>query len=501
MKPLITSRTDWSESLIKDIYKHIEDIAIGELQYDVYPNQIEIISAEQMLDAYASIGMPVNYSHWSFGKEFLQNWTKYQKGKQGLAYEIVINTSPCIAYLMEENNAVTQALVIAHASFGHNFVNKNNYLFRDWTQASSIIDYLIFAKNYIRDCELKYGEEEVESFLDACHAISSHAVDKQKRKHKKKLSEEETQAKEAQQDDENQKHLDIILQSTALEKKNDLLEAEDLDKVDDEENLLYFIYKNSPTMKPWQREICRIIYKIRQYFFPQGRSQVLNEGFATFTHFYIMNELEKKGLLSADAQIAWLHLHSNVIFQPDISSRYYSGRFNPYALGLDIYNEIRRICETPTKEDEEWFPSLAGKDWKLEVKRAASEYQDDSFIEQFLSPALMRKYKMFTVHVDEMSDYGIVQDISDERGYREMRRTLAAQYNSIERIPEIVVSAARMRGDRALVLEYKPYLNRTLFDNYAAKTCEYIKQLWGYEVELIERDPKNPDSIHRIYQT
>ena len=100
-EPLITSRTDWDIPLLNEIYSHIEDIAVNDLKLDVYPNQIEVISAEQMIDAYASIGLPVNYSHWSFGKDFLKNWTKYQKGKMGLAYEIVINSDPCISYLME----------------------------------------------------------------------------------------------------------------------------------------------------------------------------------------------------------------------------------------------------------------------------------------------------------------------------------------------------------------------------------------------------------------
>ena len=77
----------------------------------------------------------------------------------GLAYEIVINSNPCIAYLMEENSMTMQALVIAHAAYGHNSFFKNNYLFTTWTSADSIIDYLLFAKNYIAQCEERYGEE------------------------------------------------------------------------------------------------------------------------------------------------------------------------------------------------------------------------------------------------------------------------------------------------------------------------------------------------------
>jgi spore cortex formation protein SpoVR/YcgB (stage V sporulation) len=136
----ITSRTDWTPELIEQVYRECEIIALEELELDVYPNQIEIISAEQMLDAYASIGLPVHYNHWSFGKDYLRNAKSYEQGRQGLAYEIVINSDPCISYLMEENDMCMQTMVIAHAAFGHNAVFKNNECFKQWTNAGSIID-------------------------------------------------------------------------------------------------------------------------------------------------------------------------------------------------------------------------------------------------------------------------------------------------------------------------------------------------------------------------
>lgn len=495
--PLITSRTDWTPEILQDIYTHIEDVAVNDLKLDVYPNQIEVISAEQMIDAYASIGMPVNYNHWSFGKEFMKNWQKYNKGKMGLAYEIVINSDPCVSYLMEENNAVTQALVIAHAAFGHNFVFKNNYLFKEWTQAGSIIDYMIFAKNYIRDCESKYGSDEVEMLLDAAHAISSHSVDKRKRKHKKKLNEEQQALKNAKFNDEEQKNLDIILKRTSMNEPEAEPSAEDLDLVGDEENLMYFIYKNAPNMPSWQREILRIVYKIQQYFYPQGQTKTVNEGMATFTHFYIMDELEKRGLLSDDAQMAWLHQHSGVIYQPDMRSRHYDGNFNPYALGFSILKEVRRVCENPTREDEEWFPNLVGKDWRTEVKTAATEYRDESFIEQFLSPKLMRDWKMFSV--DYEGGLGIVTQISDEIGYRSLRSQLAQSYNSINRTPELTVHSARMKGDRTLTLEYKPFRERSLHAGMAEKTLQHVKLLWGYDVEIVSIDEDGfQHLIHRV---
>ena len=103
-KPLFEG-TDWTFDLLKRVYDAIEEIAIGDLGLDVYPNQLEIISSEQMLDAYASLGMPILYRHWSFGKRFARDQRLYQKGQTGLAYEIVINSNPCISYNMEENSA------------------------------------------------------------------------------------------------------------------------------------------------------------------------------------------------------------------------------------------------------------------------------------------------------------------------------------------------------------------------------------------------------------
>src|SRR5258707_12364932 len=96
----------------------------------------------------------------------------------GLAYEILINSSPCISYLMEENTATMQTLVIAHAAFGHKHFFKNNYLFRQWTDADGILDYLDFAKGYVAQCEKRHGRLAVEQTLDAAHALRSHGIER-----------------------------------------------------------------------------------------------------------------------------------------------------------------------------------------------------------------------------------------------------------------------------------------------------------------------------------
>ena len=115
-----------------------------------------------MLDAYSSVGMPLMYAHWSYGKRFVRDEVLYRKGYQALAYEIVINSNPCISYCMEEKTMAMQTVVIAHAAFGHNHFFKNNYLFQQWTDAGGILDYLDFAKRYVAGCEELHGVEVVE---------------------------------------------------------------------------------------------------------------------------------------------------------------------------------------------------------------------------------------------------------------------------------------------------------------------------------------------------
>lgn len=175
---LLFKGADWDFHTLQRICDACEQVAKDELGLDVYPNQIEVITAEQMLDAYSSVGMPLFYKHWSFGKHFAFQEASYRKGLMGLAYEIVINSSPCISYLMEENTATMQTLVIAHAAFGHNHFFKNNYLFKQWTDADGILDYLEFAKRYVTHCEERHGRLAVEHTLDAAHALMSHGIDR-----------------------------------------------------------------------------------------------------------------------------------------------------------------------------------------------------------------------------------------------------------------------------------------------------------------------------------
>jgi len=366
-------------------------------------------------------------------------------------------------------------------------VFKNNYMFKYWTAAGSIIDYMMFAKKYIRECEERYCIDTVEKILDASHALAMHGVDKRKRKEVRTQTEEERMKEVLEKFQEEQKHLDLVMKRTKIEYPEPEKDPEkDEDLVGGEENLLYFLSNNAPNMPNWQREILRIVYKVHQYFYPQSQTKVLNEGFATFTHYFIMNELEERGIISPGAQIEWMSSHSGVLYQRDMTTA-----LNPYALGFAIFKDIKRICEEPTDEDREWFPQLIGKDWQDAIQDAAFNYRDESFIQQFLSPHLIRKWRLFSVALDERFERGVVTEVSDSQGYAAIREMLARQHNRVNMVPDISVHSAAMKKDRELVLEYKPYNGRKLYSDYAMKTMAHIRKLWGYPVSMVQFEGTN----------
>jgi stage V sporulation protein R len=472
--------SDWNFELLEQYHDAIR-AAAQRFGLDTYPNQLEIITAEQMMDAYSSVGMPVNYRHWSYGKEFIANEKNYRRGHMGLAYEIVINSDPCISYLMEENSTAMQALVIAHAAYGHNSFFKGNYLFKLWTDASSIIDYLVYAKNYIAECEERYGLLQVEELIDSCHALQNYGVDRYRRPSKLSLAEERARRKERLE------HAQLQVNDIwrTLPKKPD--KAEDSTDTkrfpgEPQENLLYFIEKNAPLLEPWQREVVRIVRKIAQYFYPQRQTQVMNEGWATFWHHHLLNTLYDQGHLTDGVMIEWLKSHTNVVFQPPVGHPAYSG-LNPYALGFAMYTDIKRICENPTDEDREWFPSFAGHPWLPTLDHAMRNFKDESFVGQYLSPKVMRDMRLFAIVDDENAENLSVSAIHDVSGFRHVREALSRQYDLSSREPDIQVWNVNLRGDRSLTLRHTQNNNRPLHET-AQEVLKHVARLWGFGVQL-----------------
>ena len=489
---------EWTFELLEKARCAIEDIALNDLGLDVYPNQIEIISAEQMLDAYSCVGLPLMYHHWSFGKHFARDEALYRTGRQGLAYEIVINSNPCISYNMEENTMSMQTLVMAHAAFGHNHFFKTNYLFQQWTDADGIHDYLAFAKNYIAACEERYGLDEVEAVLDAAHALQSQGVFRYGRPPKPSAEERKAMMAMREAYETGQSALDIWTDAVMDLKRDadDPREAAEAARRRTmnlpQENLLYFLEKHSPALEPWQREILRIVRMLAQYLYPQKQTKVMNEGCATFVHYYIINALYDQGLITQGALMEMLHSHTNVVMQPEFDDPRFGG-INPYALGFAMMEDIRRICEHPTDEDKDWFPEFAGNpDWRGVLREAWASYRDESFIQQFLSPHLIRKFKLFTLTDDEDHPKMVISQIHNRAGYKAIRRDLARQYDLAHIEPDIQVTDADLRGDRVLKLTHTVRDGVYLSEDDKNEVLNHLRRLWGYDVTLAAVEAELP---------
>ncbi|KQU90462.1 SpoVR family protein [Ensifer sp. Root31] len=486
---LLFDGSEWNFATLSRAYDAIEAIAIGEMGLDVYPNQIEIISSEQMLDAYSSVGMPLMYQHWSFGKRFVFESQLYQKGYRGLAYELVINSNPCITYLMEENTMPMQALVTAHAAFGHNHFFKNNYLFRQWTDAGAILGYMDFAKKYIAKCEERHGLSAVEEILDSAHALMDHGVFHYRRPPRLSSEKETARARERLEYEE-QTYSDLWRTLPTASGTSGIEEAEreasERKKALNlpEENLLYFLEKHSLILEPWQREILRIVRVIAQYFYPQSQTKVMNEGCATFVHYSIINRLFDQGRVSEGAMLELLASHANVVFQPGFDDSRFSG-INPYALGFAMMQDIERICTMPTQEDRDWFPTISGNGDPLGTLIGAWEnHRDESFILQYLSPALIRKFRLFRLSDRATNKFCEVTSIHNEQGYAAVRAGLARNYDPVANRPDIQVVDVDLLGDRQLRLKHLIKNGILLEESNRDATLAHISRLWGYEVSL-----------------
>lgn len=481
-KPLYTS-PDWTFDSIEEAWKVIDDIGKNTFGLDYYDSQMEIVTYEEMLNNYSAVGMPSMYNHWSFGKSYIRDHQQYVSGQSGLAYEMIVNTNPAIAYLMENNTMTMQALVMAHAVCGHASFFKNNYLFKEWTQADSIVDYLVFAKNYIEECEYKYGAQDVELTLDAAHALKHYGIDKYKRRSGIKKSEiqrrKEAWVKNLAESMRADWDIDQIKKS--IKDTDEVLKKLGENRRDfPEENILYFLEKNSQGIADWQKEILRIVRKINQYFYPQMQTKLMNEGWASFVHYHIMTELQEQGYITAGSYVEFLHSHSSVCCQRDYKV---TTQFNPYALGFAMFMDIKRVCLEPTEEDRYWFPDFAGeKDWMAVCKQAVELYRDESFIQKYLSPKVIRDFKMFTVHDDEDLNYYRIDEVHDDEDVISLRDKLSKQYNVNEWFPHIEITDVDWEDTRTLELTHKVKDGKLLDHDSAKETTEYLKYLWGYPI-------------------
>lgn len=508
-KNVFINATDWDDHLrikpesvgkpIPTQWLALAEEVIGIIAHDkyglkTYPNVINVIDAKQMLSAYASVGMPVSYDHWSFGKELIASEQAYAKGRMGLAYEIVINSDPSIAFCMAQNSKTMQLLVIAHASFGHNSFFCNNHLFKQFTSAKDIIGELDHLQHYIKECEEKHGVAAVESLLDAAHALQSHGVNRYS-KPRRRTPEEERERRQRIQEAREHNYDEVMDRTTSAHKSpegafNKLGKKSKYEDLGAEENLLYLISSLAPHLQDWQRQLLKMVSDKAQYFYPQRQTQLMNEGWATFWHHTLMNDLYDMDLISDGMMLEFVGSHCSVVQQSGYDSRGFGG-LNPYALGFAMYKDIQRICTKPTEEDKEWFPAFAGnQDWLGTIKEAAEGYKDESFVAQFLSPHIMREFRLFSLEDNPNDPTLSIRAIHNDAGYKTLREDLAAQYRLGDREPQIEAMSYFFSHDRSLILQHTQNNERPLHNSNARKVLQHIHALWKHPVVLQTVSPE-----------
>ena len=437
-----------------------------------YPQEFEICDHDDMIGYMSYSGMPSRYTHWSYGKSFERQKTLYQFGLAGLPYEMVINSNPCLAYLMRDNTLLLQVLTIAHV-YGHNDFFANNFTFRSSLDAKYTLEmfrnHALRIDKYIEDPSI--GLEPVEAILDHCHALAfqrSRNLAVQKR----------TPAQQAQKayeelSPERDPHWEIHPQA-----KPAVAEARRY-PLEPDEDLLQFIYSNNPYLSEWQRDLLQIVDRETSYFIPQMETKIMNEGWASYWHHKIMNALQ----LDQGMHMEFLVRHNQVLTPVP-------GGLNPYHLGFILWQDIERrwnagdtgaeykakpSAVTPGSLEEEL--DSPGRKKMFEVRESD---RDSSFLRRFLTPEIMRDLHMFQ-HEKRGKDR-VVTKVSNDENWTQIRDALIQSVGS-NSLPIIKVYDADYGGSRTLYLKHY-HDGRDLQLEYAEQTLRHLQSLWGKNVYL-----------------
>ena len=441
------------EYVLKDLieWNEVIESKAKELGLNFYPQEFEIIGFNEMLGYEAYVGMPSRYPHWSFGKSYEKNKTLYSFNLTGLPYEMVINSNPCLAYLMRENTLPLQILTMAHV-YGHNDFFKNNRLFKEGTRAKLALEMFKLDGEIIREYinAPGIGYEKVERILDAAHAIRYNIGRVIGRK---EITDEEIRKNRIDDYKKAIENKSILDMDMVIEEP--ILYKIPLEPYDD---VVGFIIKYGK-LEEWEKDIVRIVKRETEYFMPQIETKTMNEGWASYWHYNILKSLD----LPEGLHFEFLKRHNDVV-APIL------GGLNPYYVGFKMFEDIERRY---------------GKDKIFEVR--AME-RDASFIRRYLTQELCEELNLLQ-YGKKSFDY-VIEEVSDEGGWKEIRDNLAFTAG-LGSIPYIRVTDLNTR-DLTLTLEHV-YDGRELEATYAKETLKYVQQLWGYKVRLLTKNKDNKE--------
>lgn len=420
---------------------------------DPFPTKFEVVPATVMYEI-GSYALPGRYSHWTFGKAYHRMKTMYDFGLSKI-YEVVINTDPSYAFLLENNSLLQNKLVIAHV-LGHTDFFKNNIYFSKTDRR--MIDTVSTHTARMQEYEFKYGRKIVEKFLDSVLSIEEH-IDpnffikrrEHAKKHKKLKKTEgrfddlfalDKPAEELAADDP----LERAVQKD-LKLFMEMFDEPQIKNINDKD-LVHFIMRNSPVLKDWQRDVMWMIHEEMEYFVPQMQTKTINEGWASFWHSRIMRELD----LPDNEHIEFAELHSGVV-SPS------KGQLNPYYIGYKIFEDIEKRF---------------GREKLFEARELEN---DVSFLRNYLTEALCEELDLFVFELVDEEEWTIT-----EKKWERVRDQLVANMTNFG-FPYIVVADGDYNQNRELYLKHL-YEGAELDTRYAQKTLEHVFNLWGRTVHL-----------------
>jgi len=436
-----------------------------------YPQEFEICDHNEMLGYMAYTGMPSHYPHWSYGKSYERQKTMYDYGVSGLPYEMVINSNPCLAYLMRDNTLLLQVLTIAHV-YGHNDFFANNFTFTSGTDAKHTLESFKNGANRIASYQEdpSIGIEEVENAIDHAHAI---CYQRSRNLAIKQLSEGQQRQRAWER---SQPAVDPWRE---IHPTPDYVQP-DLSRtpVEPQENLLQFIAQYNPYLPEWKRDVIEIVDKQTQYFMPQMETKIMNEGWASYWHHRILNELK----LPQGMHIEFLVRHNQVL-------RPHPGGLNPYHLGFVLWHDIER----------RWNAGDTGREWtddspKVDVStldendtpgrkkifEIRESDRDQSFLRRFLTREIMEELHLF--QHERRGKERVVTKVPDSESWKEVRDNLIKNVGTGS-LPVIKVEDADFGRNRTLYLKHY-HDGRDLQLEYADHTLKHVAKLWEREVVL-----------------
>ena len=428
------------------------DLAL-KMGLDPFPVSFEMVPPSIMYE-FGSYGLPGRFSHWTRGKAYHRMKTSYDYGLSKI-YELVINTNPSYAFLLENNSVLENTFVAAHV-FGHTDFFKHNAYFA--FTARNMIDKASASAERLRQYEFDHGQIEVERFLDAVLSIEEH-VDYNL--HIRKTPQNAELAKPIESPYEDVWLLDKAYKQQQLaatqRPKHKKFPPEPV------KDILLFLAEHAPDLEPWQRDILMVVRDEMLYFVPQMQTKIMNEGWASIAHSRIMRDMD----LESEDFMRFATLHTGVL-APSRSN------LNPYYLGYTMYEDIERSWNNPTAE-EIAKGRKPGMGWEkvLEVRETEN---DVSFIRNYLTKELVKELDLY-MYRKEGDEWVIV-----EKDWAKVRDGIVAGMTNFG-YPYLVIEDADYHRNSELYIKHL-FEGQEMDLNYAEKTLNYVYQIWGRPVHI-----------------